>query len=167
MKPPIPTFTFRLILCALLALCAPLTHAGAQVEVSFVQPQDFTDMKGGWLRDDSLRQALMQHLTMLGHKGLPDGQLLRVEITDIDLAGEIEHTRHLSEIRVMRDVTSPRINLRWRLESADKSATPMTEVTLRDVAYLARINRYAQGDPLRYEKQMLDEWFEHTFTPKK
>ncbi len=31
------------------------------------------------------------------------------------------------------------------------------------MAYLQRLNRYAGGEPLRYEKHMLDEWFDAQF----
>ena len=61
---------------------------------------------------------------------------------------------------------NPRITLRWRRASADQGA-PMQEVTLHDTAYLARINHYDEGDPLRYEKLMLETWFRGAFVPAK
>ena len=34
------------------------------------------------------------------------------------------------------------------------------EETVADMDYLQRINAYPTSDPRRYEKRMLDEWFE-------
>jgi hypothetical protein len=31
------------------------------------------------------------------------------------------------------------------------------------MSYLQRINRYSTSDALRYEKKMIDDWFENTF----
>ena len=42
------------------------------------------------------------------------------------------------------------------------------EERLRDMMYLdGRSNRYSTGDPLRYEKQMIDEWFSKKIAPKR
>lgn len=154
---------FRLTLICTLLLGAWSAQAKGLVEVSFKQPENFTDLKSTWLTDETLLASLSEHLQTLGQKSLRDGQVLHVEVTDVDLAGSIEPTRHLSQIRVMRDLTSPRINLRYRLEPA----TDMTAATLRDFSYLTHINHYSSGDPLRYEKQMLDDWFAQTFVKAK
>jgi hypothetical protein len=129
-------------------------------------PEKFTDLQSSWLSNDSLLKELSAHLSTLGQKVLPDTQSLQIEVTDIDLAGSMEYHWRLSPMRVMRDISSPHITLRWRMASADPSAA-MTEVSLRDTAYLTRINHYSDGDPLRYEKQMLDDWFQRSFAPHK
>lgn len=152
----------RLLLCSAFLLVSTGVQAAGKVEVTFKEPDKFADLQSTWLSDKTLLDGLSQHLQQLGTQYLPDGQVLQVEVVDVDLAGSIEYTRRMSQIRVMRDVTSPRITLRYRLQTAD-AAAPMTETTLRDAAYLTRTNRYSSGDPLRYEKHMLDDWFLRAF----
>jgi hypothetical protein len=141
-------------------------QAGGQVDVTFQDAQAFTDTRSTWLRQQTLLDGLAGHLKLLAQNHLADHQLLHIRITDVDLAGEIEYTHRIPEIRVLRDITSPHIELRYQLQSADQVQAE-SEVSLRDFSYLARSNRYSEGDPLRYEKQMLDEWFLRTFGAKK
>ncbi|HZX26131.1 MAG TPA: DUF3016 domain-containing protein [Telluria sp.] len=37
------------------------------------------------------------------------------------------------------------------------------EDRLSNMDYLMRLNIYSSGDPLRYEKQMIDDWFKSDF----
>src|ERR1035437_6620117 len=160
MKPRLTTFVF----CSMLAF-GSWAYAGAQVDVSYIKPADFVDLKSTWLTQENLLATLTTHLQKLGQKYRSEGQGMQIEITDIDLAGSIEYPHNGDAVRVMREVTPPRITLRWHLLSADKNL-PMQTVSLIDMNYMGRINEYAEGDPLRYEKQMLDDWFKHNFGAK-
>ncbi len=156
----------RFLLGWLLALSCGLAWAEAQVNVRYLEPENFSDMKSTWLTQETLLASLSAQLQTLGKKYLPDAELLEIEITDIVLAGRIEYPRNGEPIRVLREITSPRIALRWRLASGDNSA-PMQEARLLDPGYLTRINQYDEGDPLRYEKQLLQDWFKRSFVPTK
>ena len=59
----------------------------------------------------------------------------------------------------MREVTWPRIKLRYALTRGDQLLASGEE-QLIDQNYLMMTNRYFVGDRLRYEKAMLDAWFE-------
>ncbi len=150
----------------MLALAALSARAAAEVEVRFIEPAKFTDIKSNSLTEESLFATLRQHLQTLGQKYLGDAQRLEIEVTDLDLAGSIEYPPQTQPLRVLRDVTGPRITLRWRL-AAPGTSTALQEVTLRDTAYLSRINHYAEGDPLRYEKLLLETWLRSAFVPAK
>jgi hypothetical protein len=39
-------------------------------------------------------------------------------------------------------------------------------VQLSDMNYLYHLTRYSDGDALRYEKQMIDDWFEKDIAAK-
>jgi hypothetical protein len=158
-----PRSFVKLLLYVVLSLGALAANAAPQVHVRFIEPEKFTDLQSTWQAEAGLLAALSEHLQKLGQEHLGATQTLDLEITDIDLAGSLEYFWRLSPLRVMRDVTSPRINLRWRLGPDDA----MTGVTLRDMAYLSRFNRYPEGDPLRYEKLLLDDWFKRTFPAPK
>jgi hypothetical protein len=62
----------------------------------------------------------------------------------------------------------PMIQLRYSLVQ-NGAVIASGEERLRDMSYLDRrlYNRYSSGDPLRYEKQMIDEWFGKKIAPKR
>lgn len=137
--------------------------ARADIEVLFADPARFTD--AGLHRERGLRateptvEGLHEHLSQLGQRHLAPGQSLRIEIRDIDLAGRYEPWRaHTRDVRVLRDITWPRIALRWVLEE-DGVLVAEAEETIRDLEYLTRTAGRRSGDLLHYEKAMLDDWF--------
>jgi hypothetical protein len=145
------------------------TTAAATVSVTFVQPEKFTDAghsRGRATQRElaQLREDLQQHLQRLADGKLAASDALQVEVLDIDLAGDFESYRmaRLSEVRVVRDITSPRITLRYNLKQGDRMVTGVEE-HLSDMNFLWGHNRYSSGDRLRYEKPLLDRWFENRF----
>ena len=71
-----------------LVFYAPPTNAAGQAEVSFVEPQRFTDAQRNPLERERVLQSLATHVGKPA-TGLPDGQSLRIEILDVDLAGKL------------------------------------------------------------------------------
>ncbi|MFO1224804.1 MAG: DUF3016 domain-containing protein [Burkholderiaceae bacterium] len=157
------------ILCIpalLLAAAAAQSSAFAAgtVNVQFVAAEKFTDI--GWSardREENLK-VLEQHLHKLGQRYLADGQTLTIEITDVDLAGSLRPMRRSpNEVRVLRGTADwPVITLRYTLESGGQSPK-RGEERVADMNYAGHMPNYASGDPLRYEKQMLDAWFKASF----
>jgi len=151
----------------LLALTFGLAQAAAvagTVDVSFVKPQTYADA-GQWQRDISATQTrIQQYLQLLGQRYLPDGQLLRIEVLDVDRAGWMRHVPHrVDDIRVIRNGADwPRIKLRYALE-ADGQSIRSGEETLADLDYAGRFSVYHADDPMRYEKRMLEDWFKARF----
>jgi hypothetical protein len=147
-----------------LVLSAAAAQAGGSVQVSFVQPEKFSDVRDAQLSSVSNLRELKRHLEELGARHVADAQSLTIEVLDVDLAGEIRFSRGWHEnVRVLRDSADwPRIKLRVTLESADQPVQRV-EQTVSDMAYLQRINRYRDGELLRHEKHMLDTWFEAQF----
>jgi hypothetical protein len=157
------SFMQKLVLAGLFALTAG--SAGAAVSVTYVQPESFSDIPfPTWEREDTLRE-LTEHFTKLGNS-LPPGQDLRIEVLDIDLAGRaIPSARTGRDIRVMRGRADwPRIQLRFSLEQ-NGQVLKSGEAQLSDMSYLDHTSRYFDSEPLRYEKQMIDDWFEKTIGP--
>jgi hypothetical protein len=65
-------------------------------------------------------------------------------------------------LRVLRPITSPSIELRYVLSEGGKTLRS-GQAALRDFNYLSSQNRYPSGDPIRYERRMLDLWFAEEF----
>lgn len=149
---------FRPLLLAVAIACG-LGNAIATVTVTFTQPEGYTDMPfAPWDRERVMKE-LQTHFDKLGAK-LPQGQDLKVEVLDIDLAGRIEpQLRYGNDIRVLKGRADwPTIALRYSVESQGK-VLGSGEARIDDKSYLDHFNRYSANEPLRYEKRMLDEWF--------
>ena len=143
--------------------------SAATVSVSFVKPETFTD--AGYSRGRAtqrglaeLQQEMQQHLQRLADRKLAASHALQVEVLDIDLAGDFEANRltRFSDVRVVRDIASPRITLRYTVKLGDRVVTGAEE-QLSDMNFLWSHKRYSSGDRLRYEKPLLDAWFETRF----
>ena len=147
-----------------LVLAAAAAQAAGSVSVTYVQQNKFADI--GWSNrdvEDNLKE-LTRHFETLAARHLADGQKMNVEVLDIDLAGEMRWSRRAGQdLRVLKGGTDwPRIKLRYTLEAAGQ-APRSAEDNLADMAYLQRITGARAGEPLHYEKRMLDEWFAAQF----
>lgn len=139
----------------------------AGVTVNYIEPDKFSDMPfEPWERDDVLK-GLTEHFQKLG-KQLPPDQNLTVEVLDVDLAGRIiPGVRSGRDIRVMRGGADwPHMRLRYTLEAGGHTLAS-GDADLSDMMYTQRLNHYSDGDPLRYEKQMIDEWFDKNILHKR
>jgi Protein of unknown function (DUF3016) len=153
----------KLAVSGLLALAAGA--ASAEVSVNFIEPGRFTDLPfTEWDRKEVLKE-LTEHFTKLGAR-LPPGQNLRIDVKDVDLAGRMYPSRRGQDLRVIRDGAEwPRIDLHYAIES-NGQVVRSGDAQLRDMAFMQHIGRYSDGDSLRYEKQMIDEWFYSTIAPR-
>ena len=153
----------RLFRPALVATAAVLAleagGAGAAVMVTFPKSEDYVDMPFAASDKDRVIKDLQSHFDKLGAK-LPAGQDLTVEVLDIDLAGRIEpHLRLGNDVRILKGRTDwPVIQLRYRIEAQGK-VLRSGDARVDDKSYLDRFNRYSANESLRYEKRMLDDWF--------
>jgi len=158
----------RLGLALAMAGLSASALAGA-AHVEFVNPERFTDIgRYADSRDATENRAeLARHIEQLAQRKLPAEQTLEVEVLGVQLAGRFEY-RHLwpREVRVMRAVTWPSIKLRYRLKQGEQ-VLASGEETMSDMDYLQRINAYPTSDPRRYEKRMLDDWFEQRLVDRK
>jgi hypothetical protein len=144
-----------------LASAALPAHAAGSVEVSYVKPDQFSDAGRTPMAREATMKSLTAFLQTLGRK-LPDGQTLRVQFTDINLAGELQPWR-TDEVRVLRGRADwPRISLHYTLLASDK-VIASGDADLSDMNYLASppLDKPRLGD-LPFEKRMLQKWFDTT-----
>jgi hypothetical protein len=139
--------------------------ASAAVTVNYVEPDKFSDLPFvPWEREDTLK-TFTEHFTRLGNS-LPPGQDLRIEVLDIDLAGRaIPSVRAGRDMRVLRGQADwPRMQFRYVIEQ-NGQVLKSGEAQLSSMNYLDQHTRYFDSEPLRYEKQMIDDWFEKNIGP--
>lgn len=141
--------------------------ASAAVTVAFSHPENFRDLPFSPIDREHVLKELGEHFALLG-KRLPPGQDLRVEVLDLDMAGRIyPNFRGREDIRVLRGGADwPHMVVRYSLVS-NGQVIASGEDQLSDMMYLNRINRYSDGDTLRYEKRMIDDWFKEKFAARK
>ena len=152
-------------LAAMLALGAGAASAG--VTVDYVESDKFSDLPfAPWERKEVL-EDLADYFAELG-KQLPAGQELKVEVTDIDLAGrEYPNTRGANDLRVLKGMADwPVMELRYTL-SANGQVLSSGNARLSDMNYLHRGSYLHDSEPLRFEKRMIEEWFNKTILQKK
>ena len=138
------------------------------VEVTFVDPQNFTDVKDDVMDSDRGREYLLgqlkDELQKSAGKSLTAGQHLEVKVTDVDLAGSYEPQRgpRLDNVRFMRDIYPPRMNLEFKLTDAQGKVVSEGKRRLLNLSYLMSASM-ANSDPLRYDKELIDDWVRTEF----
>lgn len=151
----------HLLLAGALALLAGRA-ACADVSVSYVKPEQFTDVPFNERDREQLLKELTEHFVTMARQ-LPADEVLKVEVLDVDLAGRILPRRTLDDIRLMNGGADwPHMKLRYTLER-NGQALRSGESNLSNMNYQQRMNRYFSSDALRYEKQMMDDWFDAEF----
>jgi Protein of unknown function (DUF3016) len=146
-----------------LGLLALTTAAQSGVQVNFVKPESFIDIKdNNGFRQDDLLKDIEAHLVAQAQKYLPDREV-RINVTDVDLAGHVEpFGRSATWVRVMRTVTLPAISLNYEVLDGGK-VVQQGQAELRDMNYQDGFIGYFSTDTLRYEKRMIDRWFQREF----
>ena len=154
----IPPLTLALSLLA----AATVAHAGGTVNVSFIEPDKFYDAGNSLSDRPTNLKTIEVFLQDLGKRYLPDGQVLDIEVLNVDLAGYVRPTRR-GDLRVVRGADWPSFQLRYTLNAGGQQLK-RGEERLADLNFTGHIASYGIRDPLRYEKLMLDGWFKDRFS---
>lgn len=165
-----------------LALCALLLGAGSvagqqtpaatpvaePIQVTFVAPENFTDFRDSYFSTERGMEHLMgelrKHIVRTASPHLAPGQQLEVRFLNIDLAGDFEPWRgpNFDDIRIVKDLYAPRMQLEFRLLNADGTVAQEGKRDLHNMAFMMSVTSWA-NDPLRYDKDMLTDWIRREF----
>ena len=146
-----------------MAVAGPAWAAGT-VAVSFVSASRYSDAgTTRWDQEANLK-VLDEHLQALGKRFLRDGEVLKVEVLDVDLAGTPRPSRRDgSQVRIVKGGADwPRVGLRYVLE-VNGDFVRSAEVSVADMNYTRGFVGYRRFEPLAYEKNMLEKWFKANF----
>lgn len=170
---------YFLIAAALTLTAMPLTKAAVQnpktpaapprAEVVFVAPEKFTDARDSYTGSDRGRDAILNQLREYvqdeAQRFVPADNRLYVSVTDVDMAGDFEPWRGPSwdEVRIVKDIYPPRIDLSFRLTDATGRVIKEGTRNLRDNTFLFHMTVQFRDDPLRHEKALIDDWFRGEF----
>jgi hypothetical protein len=134
-----------------------------RTEVIFDHPEKFTDVKDSYVPSDKGRDAILDTLrSFLVHRAdpmIPEGDKLTITFTDIDLAGEYEPWRgaQYDDVRIVKSIYPPAFKFTYSVTDASGKVIREGSENIRDLNFQMRLTIDA-SDPLRYEKDILDEW---------
>ncbi|WP_416306486.1 DUF3016 domain-containing protein [Neptunicella sp. SCSIO 80796] len=156
---------------AVLLLNALPGYAQGELEVNWENPDKYRDVKPTSQTRSSFRRQTFEDIEKFLTKQLkdvPDGYKLTMNVTNLDLAGEVwpgmmVGLNSSSDVRLVKNLDIPRMDFSYKL--TDSAGVVVKEGTeeLKDMAFMDRGGRIHDSERLHYEKDMLDRWFEDTF----
>lgn len=159
---------------AVLALATGLISgpaSAAQVSVTWQDPDSYRDIHPSNQSRQSFRKMIFadfeEYLTELAEQ-LPEDQVLKITVTDLDLAGEVWPSSFVggmggTDVRLVKPVYIPRISFSYTLTDGSGNTLQNAQVKLKDMAFMdrgVRTNRRYRN--LSYEKAMIKDWFDKT-----
>ena len=166
------------LLLGLMLICSPLfassddagkkNYNSDQVNVSWTDPAQFTEAKYGrqfhqpepgiWLTE------FQKLLVKQAGAAIKPGQHLDIKITNVKLAGQVEpfHGPGANDVRVIKSIYPPEINLTFTLTGADGQVLDSGDRQLRDPAFLDR-GSASRSETYRFERRMLEDWVRKEF----
>ena len=155
-----------------LGLCSTAALSQAQVEINWEHPEKYRDVRPTMesrikFREHTFEQ-LHEYIQELAAQ-LPDDQKLVLNVTDLDLAGQVWPASFVgfgnstSDVRVVKHVDIPRMSFSYKLLDTAGEVIQEGDVDLKDMSFMDRANRFFTSENLRYEKNMLKSWFKDEF----
>jgi hypothetical protein len=166
----------RILFVSLLGMAPALAVHGftaasvkPRAEVLFFEPGKFTDLRASHMASDADRdgylEQLRDHLLKQARHYVPEGCLLTVTFTDIDMAGDFEPWLgpRWDDVRIVKDIYPPRIELSFQVTDTDGNVLAQGQRKLRDLGFMMKIRMASDNDPLRHEKGLIDDWLRAEF----
>jgi len=157
------------ILLAISVLCGAVflqpSAEAAEVSITWTDPDKYRDIFAGNENKKHFRKntfkELEKHFSLLSKK-LPENQTLEIEVTNIDLAGDVHHGG-INQVRIVKDIYFPRFEFSFKLLNADGMTILAKKEKINDMGFMNGVRLKYRNRKLSYEKQMLDDWFTKTF----
>lgn len=165
MKTKIFTVLASTAALALTGVASAVESSGpkASVQVSYNEPEHFTDFRMTEFYRASDAEALQSELTRTiersASSSLPPGYTLAIRFTDIDLAGDVNPFQRLNmrDVREYRSVYPPRLKFDYTVTNPAGETVLSGSETLTDLAYDMQI-RMPDSDYTRVEGQMMRDF---------
>lgn len=154
--------TITTILVAALTLISLQNDAfAATSEVTWSDYKKYRDIKAGDESRKHFRERTFKnfekHFTKLASR-LPEGQILKIDVTDVDLAGDT-NAGGINRLRIVKEIYFPRMDFSYQLFSADGTVMKEDKVELKDMNFMNSSNLRYSNKTLGHEKKLLDDWF--------
>jgi hypothetical protein len=159
-----------------ITMLLPVAYAPAsQIVAEFTDVDKFIDFSVNGLSEEktlSIFQAeLKPELDRLAKKYLQDGQVLTLNFTDIDMAGDIQpwRNRYNADIRYVEDIYRPRLVFTYSLADAEGNVLKEGEADIVDLAFMMNTLATFRAHHMSffYELDLLSNWMRKTFRSNK
>lgn len=155
-----------------LCLLSSQSFAKAEVEVTWQNPEDYSDVRPTnesrkRFRERTFRQ-LDEYINELSER-LPDDHKLEMTVTNLDLAGQVWPASFVglghsaSDVRLVKRIDIPRMNFSYKLTDVSGTVVKEGEVKLKDMSFQDNLRGRLRHKALQYEKNMIREWFDDEF----
>lgn len=147
----------------------PVTEKGV-VKITWQEPTKYTDIVAtGQLQsrfENKLFNTLTDELNGIASKVLKPGEVLMMDVTNVDLAGDVRPSfgETATNIRVVKDVYPPKINFRYKIMQGNRVVMSGNE-KLQDMFFMGGIQPVVQR-PFMYESNLLRHWFNKSIAPR-
>jgi len=146
--------------------------AQAEVEIEWDKPEKYSDVRPSNESRKRFRETTFKRINEYMNKlalTLPENQKLVMQVSDLDLAGQVWPASFVglghsaSDVRIIKSIDIPRINFSYQLLDESGEVMQQADVKLKDMSFLDRIGGSIRNEALRYEKHMLKRWFNKEF----
>lgn len=156
------------------------TPSLANVEIEWKSYEDYSDIRP--VNQSRKRFAkntfkrIEKYMTRL-MRDMPEDQTLSMVVTDLDLAGRVQFAgaavsfrpglpnigNNALDLRVIDTIDFPSIEFSYTLTDASGNVLRSGEESIKDLDFQTRVLSIPRNQQLRYEKQMLRDWFYQAF----
>jgi hypothetical protein len=153
----------RLSGAGLIMIVAYSALAG-DAKVKWKNPEKFTDIRSSNESRENFQATVITEFNGMFSelaKKLPDGYVLDVTVTDLDLAGDVNGMYRTAgrDIRIVKELYWPRMSLSYKLTNQANEIVASGKEQLKDMGFMSR-GRVSAGDStFHYEEEMLRDWF--------
>ena len=140
-------------------------HAqAADVRVHWLHPEKFTDIRAGNQSQDDFTAHVIKELNLVITdlaKKMPDGLTWNVNVTDLDLAGDVHPMARMGghEIRIIKDLYWPRMSLNYTVTDQKGAVVAEGKDDISDMNFLSGAYLIPMTSDFKYEEKMLRTWF--------
>ncbi len=159
----------RLIIGLLMTALALSSQAA--IELSFENPQGFRDFKVGTRSGEAVANMFRNEFERTAERRfsnwIPEGHTLKLNITDVDMAGEIQpwRNRDHADIRYIERIYPPSISFEYTLINADGDEVKSGQERVRDLAFDFNVSRPQQNTTFHHEIALIDSWLRNNIRP--
>lgn len=138
----------------------------ASLEVKWTEPENYADIDAGDRHRMNFKEKTFKSFEKYFNKlanQLPASQKLILDITNVDLAGDVRSTG-TDRARLVKEIYFPRMEFSYQLRDANNNLVKSEDVSLKDMRFLTN-SRFSndRNHFLSYEKNMLGDWFKDAF----
>ncbi len=163
----------RISVCKIFFVTLFMASGSAEVNLSYADPESFTDFENSHSRQvidtDYFTKRIVSDLNREAEKALPTDSVLRIEFSDIDLAGEFEPWQKvpLDDVRIYKSNYAPATKFSYQLFGANENLLVEGEAKIRVLGYQDKYaRRRSVIDPYYYERRMIEDWIKKELVAK-